>query len=133
MADSPIAKKLQEMLNEEKWTRATLSGYSVNHLKEMDTLFREAAAAKVVDEVLEVCDEHMTHTKNSIIALYLSGIISLSRQQIDDSNMVALIDIFADNRKWNIVEYICQRILTNTAKTAWPLSNSRNATRTTTR
>lgn len=111
MADSPIAKRLQEMLNEEKWTRATLSGYSVNHLKDIDTLFKEAAAAKAVDEVSEVCEEHLGHTKNSIIALYLSGIISLSRQQIDDSNMVALMDIFTENKKWNIVEYICQRIL----------------------
>jgi transcription elongation factor GreA-like protein len=111
MADSPIAKRLQEMLNEEKWTRATLSGYSVNHLKEIDTLFREAAAEKAVDEVREVCEDHLGHTKNSIIALYLSGIIALSRQQIDDSNMVTLIDIFAENKKWNVVEYVCQRIL----------------------
>lgn len=111
MADSPIAKRLQEMLNEEKWTRATLSGYSVNHLKEIDALFKEAAAAKAVDDVREVCDEHLGHTKNSIIALYLSGIIALSRQQIDDSNMVTLMDIFTENKKWNIVEYVCQRIL----------------------
>ena len=111
MADSPIAKRLQEMLNEEKWTRATLSGYSVNHLKEIDALFREAAEAKAVDEVNEVCEEHLSHTKNSIIALYLSGIIALYRQQIDDSNMVSLMDIFTENKKWNIVEYICQRIL----------------------
>ena len=111
MADSPIAKRLQEMLNEEKWTRATLSGYSVNHLKEIDTLFREAAAEKAVDEVREVCEEHLGHTKNSIIALYLSGIIALSRQQIDDSSMIALMDIFTENKKWNIVEYLCQRIL----------------------
>jgi transcription elongation factor GreA len=111
MADSPIAKRLQEMLNEEKWTRATLSGYSVNHLKELDTLFLEAAAEKAVDDVREVCEEHLSHTKNSIIALYLSGIIALSRRQIDDSNMVALIDIFTENKKWNVVEYVCQRIL----------------------
>ncbi len=111
MSDSRIAKRLQEMLNEEKWTRATLSGYSVNHLKEIDALFREAAAEKAVDEVMTVCEEHLGHTKNSIIALYLSGIISLSRQQIDDSNMVALIDIFTENKKWNVVEYVCQRIL----------------------
>ncbi len=111
MPDSPIAKKLQEMLNEEKWTRATLSGYTVNQIKDLDALFHEAAAEKVLDDIREVCDEHLGHSRNSIGALYLSGIISLSRQQIDDSNMVSLINIFADNRKWNIVEYICNRIL----------------------
>ncbi|PKL09508.1 MAG: transcription elongation factor GreA [Spirochaetae bacterium HGW-Spirochaetae-7] len=111
MADSPITKKLQEMLNEEKWTRATLSGYTVNQIKELDALFHEAAIEKCLDEVRDLCNEHIGHSKNSIAALYLSGIIGLSRQQIDDSNMVSLINIFADNRRWNIVEYVCQRIL----------------------
>jgi transcription elongation factor GreA len=111
MADSPITKKLQEMLNEEKWTRATLSGYTVNQIKELDALFHEAALEKALDEVRDLCNEHIGHSKNSIAALYLSGIIALSRQQIDDSNMVTLINIFADNRRWNIVEYVCHRIL----------------------
>lgn len=111
MAESPIAKKLQELLNEEKWTRATLSGYTVNQIKELDALFHEAAREKALDEFKEVCEEHLGHSKNSIAALYLSGIIGLSRQQIDDSNMVALINIFADNRKWAVVEYICARML----------------------
>ena len=111
MADSPIAKKLQEMLNEEKWTRATLSGYTVNQIKELDNLFHEAALEKSLDEIRDLCADHIGHSKNSIAALYLSGIIALSRQQIDDSNMVSLINIFADNRRWNIVEYVCLRIL----------------------
>ena len=93
MADSPIAKKLQDMLTEEKWTRATLSGYTVNQIKELDGLFNEAAKEKALDEVRTVCSDHLGHSKNSIAALYLSGIISLSRQQIDDSNMISLINI----------------------------------------
>lgn len=111
MAESRITKTLQEMLNEEKWTRATLSGYTVNQIKELDALFHEAALEKSLDEVRAICDEHIGHSKNSIDALYLSGIIALSRQQIDDSNMITLLNIFSDNRKWGIVEYVCQRIL----------------------
>lgn len=111
MADLSIVNKLKETLNEEKWTRATLSGYTVHQIKELDALFHTAAIEKALDEVNEICSDHLSHSKNSIAALYLLGIISLSRQQIDDSNMVNLINIFADNKRWNIVEYICQRIL----------------------
>ncbi|MBP7094923.1 MAG: transcription elongation factor GreA [Spirochaetia bacterium] len=111
MAESSIAKKLQEMLNEEKWTRATLGAYTVAQLKELDAIFAEAAAARVLDEVKEVCEEHLSHAKNSVIALYLTGIIALSRQQLDDSNMLALINVFTENKKWPIVEYACLRIL----------------------
>ena len=42
MSESPLATKVQEMLNEEKWTRAALGTYSVSNLKELDALLEEA-------------------------------------------------------------------------------------------
>ena len=111
MAESQIAQKVQEMLNEEKWTRASLSAYSAANLKELDAIAQDALRDKAIDEVKDLCDEHLSHTKTSIIALYLSGIFALMRQQIDDSAMVALLDLFADNKKWSVVEFVCLRIL----------------------
>jgi transcription elongation factor GreA len=106
-----LLKNLQEMLNEEKWTRASLSNYSTNQFKELDTILKNARDEKVIDELKKNCDEHLTHTRNSIIALYLSGMVALSRQIIDDSAMINLVSIFLDNHKWNIVKYLCERIL----------------------
>jgi len=111
MAESELAAKVQEMLNEEKWTRATLGTYSVSNLKELDVLLEDANREKATDEIKALCDEHLSHTKNSIVALYISGVVSLMHQQIDDSAMVALIDLFADNKKWAVVEFVCQRML----------------------
>lgn len=93
MADD-LLKNVQEMLNEEKWTRATLSNYSTNQFKELDVLLKEARDARVLDELKKTCDEHLGHTKNSIIALYLSGMVALSRQIIDDSTLINLVTIF---------------------------------------
>jgi transcription elongation factor GreA len=106
-----LLKNVQEMLNEEKWTRATLNNYSTNQFKELDVLLKEARDARSYDELKQLCDEHLVHTKNSIIALYLSGMIALSRQLIDDSALVNLVTIFVDNHKWSIVKYLCERIL----------------------
>ncbi len=111
MSDSQLVPRIQELLNEEKWTRATLANYSIANLKELDALIEEAKLEKADDEIKAVCDEHLTHTKNSIIALYVSGILTLLHQQIDDSAMVQLLDIFADSKRWNVVEFICHRIL----------------------
>jgi transcription elongation factor GreA len=111
MSDSQLVPRIQELLNEEKWTRATLANYSIANLKELDALIEEAKLEKADDEIKAVCDEHLTHTKNSIIALYVAGILSLLHQQIDDSAMVQLLDIFADSKRWNVVEFICRRIL----------------------
>lgn len=105
------AKSISELLNEEKWTRATLNSYTITNFKELDTLIEQVFRDESQTEVKELCDEHLNHTKNSIIALYVSGIIALSRQLVDDSNLITLINIFTDNHKWNIVEYLCNRIL----------------------
>ncbi len=106
-----LLKSVNELLNEEKWTRATLNSYTISHFQELDTRIRETIQAEAQDKVLEMCEEHLKHTRNSIIALYLSGIISLGKQLVDDSNLVVLINIFVDNHKWNIVEFLCNRIL----------------------
>jgi len=106
-----LLRNVREMLNEEKWTRAALGNYSTNQFKEFDNILREAKDLRVIDDMKKDCDEHLSHSKNSIIALYLSGMIALSRQIIDDAAMINLVTIFADNHKWAIVKYLCERIL----------------------
>ena len=106
-----LLKSVREMLNEEKWTRATLGNYSTSQFKDFDSILKEARKLKVVDELKKNCDEHLAHSKNSIIALYLSGMVALSDQIIDDGAMISLVTIFADNHKWAIVKYLCGRIL----------------------
>ena len=51
------------------------------------------------------------HTKSSVIALYIAGIVSLRKQPSDESYLAQLMDLFAEGKRTNIVEYICQRIL----------------------
>ncbi|MDR1863182.1 MAG: transcription elongation factor GreA [Treponema sp.] len=109
-----LLKNVKEMLNEEKWTRATLSNYSTNQFKELDNILKEAREGKegrCDNELKNLCDEHLVHTKNSIIALYLGGMVALSQQIIDDAAMINLVTIFVDNHKWGIVKYLCERIL----------------------
>ncbi|MDR0474551.1 MAG: transcription elongation factor GreA [Treponema sp.] len=107
----PLLKKVQEMLNEEKWTRSALSNYSTGNFKDLDLILKESKEKRLDDEIKKLCDEHLIHTKNSIIALYLAGMAALSRQLIDDAAIVNLVTIFVDNHKWNIVKYLCEGIL----------------------
>jgi transcription elongation factor GreA len=106
-----ILDKINHLFNEEKWTRATISNYTIKNFQDLDILFDEIVEAAVQKEIKELCEQHLEHSKNSIIALYLFGILSLKRQLIDDTHLIQLITIFADNHKWNIVEYLCKRIL----------------------
>ena len=106
-----LIKNVQNILTEEKFTRAALNNYSITQFKDLDAVLKEAEDAHAYDEVRDVCDEYLAHNKNSIKALYLSGMISVSRQIIDDNVLVNLVTLFSDNHKWNIVKYLCERML----------------------
>ena len=102
---------IAEMLNKEKWTRATLNDFAVSSFQELDDLLKKILSDDLQEEVLALCETHLEHAKNSIIALYISGIVSLNKHQIDDTYLLNLISIFSENHKWIAVEYICRRIL----------------------
>jgi transcription elongation factor GreA len=111
MAESPLSEKLQLMLNEEKWTRTLMANYSVASLKELDRFIDETTAQGIADDIIKVCTDHLSQTKNSVIALYVAGVLNIMRQPADESYLVQLMDLFADNKKNNIIEYICNRML----------------------
>lgn len=106
-----LVHRTSEMINEEKWTRADLSGYSTSSFKTLDELLEEILGGDTQDEIQEICEQHLQQSRDSVIGLYLSGIMALSKRIVDDSNLVALTNMFVDEEKWNIVEYLCERIL----------------------
>ncbi len=106
-----LIQHVNELLNEEKWTRAAINNYTVANFQELDEIVNRVTEEELQDEVRELCEEHLQHTKNSIIALYISGLLDLARQSMDDANLSLLTKIFTDNHKWNIVEYLANRML----------------------
>jgi transcription elongation factor GreA len=111
MAESPLSEKLQLMLNEEKWTRTLMANYSVAGLKELDRFIDETTAQGMADDIIKVCTDHLSQTKNSVIALYVAGVLNIMRQPADESFLVQLMDLFAESKKNNIIEYICNHML----------------------
>ena len=109
MAD--LVQTIQDMLKEETWTRATISNYTQNNLKELADLVERAKNENLVDEIHNICQEHLDHSKDSIIALYICGILDLQEGSLDNSSLVTLVDIFQKNHKENIVTYLCESIL----------------------
>ncbi|MBO4532432.1 MAG: transcription elongation factor GreA [Treponema sp.] len=106
-----LVQSVQDMLKEETWTRATISNYTQNNLKELADIVEKARNENCIDEILAICEEHLSHTKDSIIALYLSGTFSLQRGILDNNAFETLVDIFQKNHKEAIVTYLCETIL----------------------
>ena len=106
-----LVESVQGMLKEETWTRATISNYTQNNLKELANIVEQARNENIIDELQQICDEHLLHSKDSIIALYLSSMFALQKGSLDNTNLITLIDIFQKNHKESIVTYLCENIL----------------------
>lgn len=106
-----IVTKVQDMLKEATWTRAAIGNYTKNNLIELSEIIEKAKAENCTAEIKAICDEQLSHTKDSIIALYISGILGLKQGNLDNSNLVTLVDIFQKNYKEPVVTYLCETIL----------------------
>lgn len=106
-----LVKLVQDKLKEDTWTRATISNYKKNDLIELTAVVEKAKADNCIDEVKAVCDEQLSHTKDSITALYISGMLGLKRGSLDNSSLETLVDIFHNNHKEDLVVYMCETIL----------------------
>lgn len=106
-----LENSVREMLKAETWTRAGISGFTKNNLMELAEKLEKIRADGSETEIKAICDEQLQHTKESIVALYFSGMISLREHTLENNELVTLVDIFEKNHKEQLVEYICETIL----------------------
>lgn len=106
-----LVQSVQNMLKEETWTRATISNYTQNNLKEFAGIVEKARNENCADEIYDICKTHLSHSRDSIIALYICGILDLQKGSLDNSYLITLVDIFKNNHKEAIVTYLCESIL----------------------
>lgn len=106
-----VEKTLIDMLNEETWTRAAIGNYSIADFKELDKLISLAKKENKIAEIEKICDEKIASSKNSIISLYILSIVSLIHQDLDDSHIRELINIFKEHKRVQIVEHLCLCVL----------------------
>ena len=102
---------VQAKLKEDTWTRATISNYSKNDLIDLTAIVERAKSENCAGEIKGICDEQLSHTKDSITALYISGMLGLKQGSLDNSSLEVLVDIFQNNHKEPIVVYMCETIL----------------------
>jgi len=102
---------ISNLLNEEKWTRATLNNYIIKNFTDLDKLIKDAKESGTLSEIRQVCSEHLKHTPNSIIALYVIGKLNFEEEALDEGHIQKLITLFIDNKRFNIAEFLAKEIL----------------------
>ena len=109
--ETDAVQKLSELLNEEKWTRATLNNYTIKNFTDLDDIIEGAKKTGTLSEIRSLCSEHLKHTPNSIIALYVMGKINFEEEPLDEGHIQKLIHLFTDNKRFNIVEFLANETL----------------------
>ena len=103
-------KKITEQIYQEQWTRASLDTFSTNNFETIDVSIH-SLSKEDKNTALDICKEQLEKNKKSVYALYIAGIIELEIESINDIHIFQLINIFSEEKKWNVVEYLCQKIL----------------------
>ena len=105
-------KKLQKMLNEEKWSISFMQSCDVQYFTDLDKQIKKINEDEII-EIKQICDDYFEETnQNSIIARYVSGIVTLkTRPQEDSIAFLDLISSFAQVDRNDMVEYLCALIL----------------------
>ncbi|MGB4408254.1 MAG: transcription elongation factor GreA [Sphaerochaeta sp.] len=108
-------QEIENLLKEEQWTRSTITNYTIQSFNELDEQISELDDEEKT-EAKNLCDTHLTDKeRNSIIAMYVSGSIQLERRGSEDYLLLLnLIELFAENKKWILVDFLCQKILRKT-------------------
>ncbi len=114
-----LVNSVSEMLKEEWLTggaKVKISGITQEKLNSLDKIIEQAYAEGCVKEIKALCDSQLEGSKensNSVISLYLSGIIELKEHSLDNRNLLTLIDILEKNHKEPLVKSICEEIEKN--------------------
>lgn len=116
-----LENSVREMLKEETWTRAGIANFTITNLNDLAEILKQAHNQNCENTIKDICDQQLLDRKDSISALYLSGMIALKTGSIDTSPLVILIEIFEKNHKEQLVESLCLSILAEDAQNKFAL------------
>ncbi len=111
VAKSEVLEKVSDILKEEKWTRATIDSYLVKNFIELDNLIKSAIEDGLKEDLKNLCRENLKNSPNSVISLYIFGVLSLEESSVDDTHIPQVIKLFMDNKKYKIAEFLANKML----------------------
>ncbi len=106
-----LENSVRTMLKTETWTRAGIANFTKNNIEELENVLEECRKQNCEYDIKDICDEQLSHTKDSIVALYLSGMLAVRTGSVDTSTLNSLFSILEKNHKESLVEYLCGSIL----------------------
>lgn len=108
---SEALQKLENIFIEETFTRKPLLNYTIKYFTDLSGIINDINYKKEIESAIDTAKMQLEKNQQHISALYSIGFLNLKLENYSDMNLDKLLGIFKNAKKWNIVEYIAQKIL----------------------
>ncbi len=108
---SEALQKLENIFIEETFTRKPLLNYTIKYFADLSGIINDINDKNKIESAIDTAKMQLEKNQQHISALYSIGFLNLKLENYSDMNLDKLLGIFKNAKKWNIVEYIAQKIL----------------------
>ncbi len=108
---SEALQKLEKIFSEETFTRKPLLNYTAKYFADLSSIINDINDINYINTAMETAKMQLEKNPNHISALYANGFLNLKTLNYSDMSLEKLLGIFKNAKKWNIVEFICHKIL----------------------
>ena len=108
---SEALQKLENIFSEETFTRKPLLNYTAKYFVDLSGIINDINDSNDINTAMDTAKLQLEKNPNHISALYANGFLNLKLSNYSDMSLEKLLGIFKNAKKWNIVEFISQKIL----------------------
>ncbi len=108
---SEALQKLENVFSEETFTRRPLLNYTAKYFVDLSGILNDINDNNDINSAIETAKMQLDKNPNHISALYANGFLNLKIENYSEMSLEKLLGIFKNAKKWNIVEFISQKIL----------------------
>lgn len=108
---SEAIQKLENIFSEETFTRKPLLNYTTKYFFDLAAVINEINDNDDINAAIDTAKLQLEKNPNHISALYANGLLNLKIENYSEGSLDKLLGIFKNAKKWNIVEFIAQKIL----------------------
>ena len=108
---SEALQKLENVFSEETFTRRPLLNYTTKYFVDLSGILNDINDNNDINSAIETAKMQLDKNPNHISALYANGFLNLKIENYSEMSLEKLLSIFKNAKKWNIVEFVSQKIL----------------------
>ena len=108
---SEAIQKLENIFSEETFTRKPLLNYTTKYFFDLAAVINDINDNDDINAAIDTAKLQLEKNPNHISALYANGLLNLKIANYSEGSLDKLLGIFKNAKKWNIVEFIAQKIL----------------------